>query len=930
MVNFLEKIISVLPSSQKTAIRSLIAAKVAAGELGSIRARQEESTLIYNRVKSKLNSVLLSPRYAKAGEKIDSEAHNMNMEEAFIDLNSLYASINNIYLKSKDQSTTLGNDYQKSRATIEKLINDVRVYSLRKQYPQFNEIKLIDFNSSTNSNKKAPSAVVTSDVRLLQLKPLVTTRAHLTNRTARNTKIYTKTYSQGLKGELSASFPPENMVDQKPDTFWGTIVLADAPVSQIYQKNTNTESEFQIAVEGPVVEVYFKFSHIEKINTIKILPFSEFPIKIIDVAYKPSASSQIFIPIKDFTEISTLDWEELNFSPVLANEVKITITQENYKKVSYLLPKSVVVNTDIFQRILKLRASKVIGNSIFDSDFSLYLLSTINSYDSAIESLQKLYSEYDIDLTTQPNIEFYDDVTSLIQMAYGELAPSQAKEIAQSRLSTEVNQQPGNTVVNITKYEYLLGLREVEINYQLYYPTSYYESEKFVPQATVSELQIEVDEVHTEIETTWQSDYRKTSTEWEVDIGDGRKIPIHPVNITDSVDGIPAVKDEVISFDKKTNVAYTRLGGYYGTPYRLKKNGDVITADNYSSIRITGSIPKIEVTLTGDYFDVNSVYTVDYAVDPSSYNLDILNRFNSEYINSPEVFNEVGTDNEIELSKFPFINYEIINLTNYFQKTDKADYSFITPQADAFSGQLKILPTILDSVGNVVQEGSLTGLLVTGEWGTQSGVVAPTLSGNPDLSLSYFGEIKGVEFGYFLKVMDSRLFSQIDYFYNEEQFVLKSPIVVTEDQVKRWDSLATGAVLAGQLQSPVTGLLTSDYTIGVGVKSDNNIYALTDITYNPIKITVAGKDAKNITNYYTLIHPAFSVGSNTDSDIQYIQAGKKVYFNQDISGKEIRVYYNWLTEYIKILGTLKFNGPINPNLTPKVNQIRVFSNNLVL
>jgi hypothetical protein len=930
MVNFLDKIISVLPDSQKVAIKSLIAAKVAVGELASIRSRQDESNLIYNRVKSKLNNVLLSPRYAEPGEKINSDDHNQNMEEVFIDLNSLYQSINRLFTNTKDQTVTLDNDYQKSRATIEKLINDVRVYSLRKQNPQFNEIKLIDFNSSNNSSKKAPSAVVTPDVRLLQLKPLITTRTHLTNRSARNTKIYTKTYSQGLKGELSASFPPENMVDQKPDSFWGTIVLADAPVSQIYSKNTNTGSSFQVSADGPVVEVYFKFSHTEKINTIKILPFSEFPVKILDVSYRPSSSSQIFFPIKDFTPSTTLDWEEINFSPVLANEVRITITQENYKKVSYLLPKSTVVNTDIFQRILKLRASKVIGNSIFDSDFSLYLLSTINSYDAAIDSLQKLYSDFNVDLTTQPNLEFYDDVTSLIQMAYKELAPSQARQVTDSALSAQANQQPGDTTVNITKYEYLLGLREVEINYQFYYPTSYYESEKYVPQATVSELQIEVDEKHTEIETPWQSDFRKTSTEWEVDIGDGRKIPIHPKNIVDNIDGIPAVKDENISFNFNNNIAYTRLGGYYGTPYRLKKNGDAIPSDAYSSERITGSIPKIQITLTGEYFDTSSIYTVDYAVDPSSYSLDILNRFSSEPISSPEIFSEVGTDNDIEVSKFPFINYEVINLTGFFQKTDESEWDFITPQANLVSGQLVILPTIIDSVGNVVQDGSITGTLVSGQWGTASGSTPPDLTGSGDIDLSYFGEVRGVEFGYFLKVMDSSVYAQVETFSDADTFILKAPITVTEEQVQRWDSVATGAVFAGTLTSPVTGQLTADYAIGVGVKSDDNVYAITDLTYNPLRVVVAGKDAKNITNYATLIHPAFTVGSNNDNDMEYIQAGKKIYFNQDPSGREIRVYYNWLTEYIQILGTLKFNGPVNPNLTPKVNQIRIFSNNLVI
>lgn len=931
MVNFLEKIISVLPRAQKIAIKSLIAAKVAIGELTSIRSRQSESTILYNRIKAKINNILLSPRYAVKDEKISSLDHNMNMEEVFLDLNALYSNIKNLDSTDKNQAVVLNDGYQKSRAIIEKLINDVRVYSLRKQNPQFNEIRLIDFNSATNKGKKEPQALVSANTRLLQLKPYHTSRTHLINRSSRTTKIYTKTYSQGLKGELSASFPPENMVDQKPETFWGTIVLSDAPVSQIYQKNTLTGNQYQVAIDGPVVEIYFKFSHVEKINTIKILPFSEYPVKILDVAYRPSNSSQIFLPIKGFESITTLDWEELNFSPVLATEVKITIAQENYKKLSYLLPKSIVANTDIFLRILKIRASKILGNSILDSDFSLYLLSTINTYELALESLERLYVDSGVDSTVQPNIEFYDDISELITRTYQELAPTQIQELVASATSAEVNQQPGNTTVNIHKYEYLLGMREVEINYQLYYPTSYYESEDYLPQATVSEIQLEVDEAHVEINTSWQSDYRKTSTEWDLDIGDGRMIPIHPINHVDINDGIPVVKDELFFFDINTKKGYTRLGGYYGTPYRVKKNGDVIPPDEFNSVRITGSIPKIEVTLTGEYFDINSIYTIDYAVDPSSYNIDILHKFTSEPINSPEIFSEVGTDNDIILSKFPFIDYSVINLTGFFKKNiDISSWIFNAAQPNISSGQVIVTPRIVDTVGNPTQTGHITGEAITGQWGPQSGNGANALSGNTALNLTYFGEFRGVQFGYFLKIMDSSVYAELESFSDEKTFLLKSPIVVTEEQVQRWDSLATGLVFNGSLESPVTGNLHVNYTIGIGVKSDDRVYSISDITYNPIRVLVAGKEAKNITDYEALRHPAFSIGSQSDTDVEYIQAGKKIYFNQNLTGREIRVYYNWLTEYIKIIGRLRFNSQINPNLTPRVNQIRIFSNNLVI
>ena len=232
MVNFLDKIISVLPDYQKIAIKSLIAAKVSAGELLSNRAKEQEANIIFNRIKSNLRKPCLNPSYAIKDSKISSEMINKNMEEIFLDLSALYNSIDSFAKDITNQNITLNSDYYKSKAAIEKLINDVKVYALKRKRPEFNEVKLIDFNSSSNQSKKQPVAVVSPEVRVLELKPLITNRVHLLNRTTRNTKIYTKTYSPGLKGDLSSLFPLENMVDQKAETFWATSILEDAPIFQ--------------------------------------------------------------------------------------------------------------------------------------------------------------------------------------------------------------------------------------------------------------------------------------------------------------------------------------------------------------------------------------------------------------------------------------------------------------------------------------------------------------------------------------------------------------------------------------------------------------------------------------------------------------------------------------------------------------------------
>lgn len=927
MSNFLDKIISVLPETQKIAIKALIAARAKAGELLSNRSKQEEAQTIYNRIKTKLNKVLLNPKYVNPDDKISSTDINENMQDIYLDLNALYTSIDSISRTTSQQLVTLNSDYEKSKAAILKLLNDARIFALRKLHPEFNEVKLIDFNTSTNLSKKSPVASISPTSRTLQLKPLLTNRVQLTNRTERNTKIYTKTYSPGLKGDLTSSFPPENIVDQHPETFWATVILADSPISQLYEKNSGSDGNYQLSVDGPVVEVYFKFSHIEKINTIKILPFAEFPIKIIDVSYRSSANYKVLNSVKDFEQVSTLDWVELNFDPVLASEVRITIAQENYKKSSYLLPRSVIINTDIFQQILKLRTQKALGSSVFDSDFSLSQLRSLTTYDSAIQALQELYATNNLDITLQPAIDYYNDFNLLLKLLYTDISPETIKYL----MDAENRQQPSDSdLVNETKYEYLLGLREVEISYQLYYPTSIYESDKYVPQATVSQIEIDVDEVHTEFQTSWQDNYKKTSVEWTVDLGQGRLIPIHPKNLIDSNDQIPAVLDERLFFDLTTNKAYTRLGSYYASPYRVKKNGDLIPPEAYYTQRITGAIPKIEVSLSGTWFDVNSTYSIDYAVDPSSYSLSILDTFTSEPLVSPDLFTSVGPDNQINLSKFPFINYEIINSTGLFTNDDSNTWVFQTPQVDIASGHAFFYPTIVDSVGNVLQTGSITGYIVTGHWGDRSGEAISTLAGNPNLSLSYFSEINGIDFGYFIKIMDDSNYTEILSFGSNNSFILDKPIIVSEEQCQTWDTNSPGNVLSGQITSPVTGYLRTEYVIGVGVKSDDEIYTISNTSYTPLTVLVGGSEAQNITNYQTLQHPAFSIANNKDRDYQYIHAGNTLYFNQKITDKEIRVEYNWITDYLKIIGLLRFNGVVNPELTPRVNEIKIFTNNLVI
>lgn len=928
MTRLLDKIIDVLPASQKDAVRSLLERKKKTGEITSLRSAEQEAKRISNSISGKLGQKLLDPNFAVPSTKISSSLHNENMENIYLDINALYEQINSLSRSELLFNVALNSEYLKSKSAIQKLILDATTFSLRKKYTDFNEVKLIDFNNSKNTSTKIPPAEVNVKTRLLELRPISVERYQLPNRTTRLTNIYTKTYSPGIKGNLSSVFPPELVADQKPETFWAEVILNDVPIKQVYELTSESQDTSQVEVKGPISELYFKFSHSEKINTIRILPFSEFPVKIIDVAYRTSNSSSFFRTIKDFKQVETLDWIELNFVPVFANEIRITLTQENYKTVTYTLPKKAVVNTDIFQNIIDIKKQDLFNPKIFDSDEYISLINSVSSFESAIDLLQEISSKgqdsYVKDMADQylsALITYLTDIYSNIDEDIGSYFVTKF---------TENNVE--NELIEINKYEYIYGVREVELLYNVYSPTAYYSSQKYDTQATVSQVVIEVEEEHISKKTQWQDDYRSTSTEWEVEIGRNKRLPIHPRNIIDEVDGIPAVKDERLFFDRSSNVGFTRLGSYYSTPYMLKKEGERVPLEFYNAVRTSGSIPRLKITLTGEWFDPNGVYTVDYAVSPVSYNLDILENFKSSFLESPEKFKELGSDNDLDLSKYPFVNYEVVN-TSMFQKvTGEAVWNFVPDQDNMESGQVRVTPTVRDAFGNILQTGNITGYSTSGQWGLRNGQPSINFGTHPDLSLSYFGNFSGINFGYFMQIMNSLNYAELKEFSpGINGFILKDPFEVTLDQVNQWEILSSGVAFDGDINGTnISGDLIVDYSLGIGVKTDDEIFTLANTTYEPLEVKVGSIKAKNITNYETLVHPAFNISTRRDNEYQYIHAGKKLYFNQSINGQEISVNYRWISEYLKINSALRCNKSINPDLTPKVNKIIILSNNIVI
>ena len=936
-MRLLEQIISSLPEAQRLAIQSLLQSKRKSGYLRSLRQREEEAQRLAASLRGKLGKQIFDPKYPSPGDMISSEKHNTNLEGVYLDLNALYTHIEQLAKQGRHGSVTLASEYSKSRAAVEKLITDVKSFSLRKKFPEFNEVKVLDFNSSRNLSTARGAAEVNPQTRLLELMPLVSTRAELLNRGSRSTRVYTRTISPGIRGALQRNFPPELMIDKRPETFWGTLILSDSYIDQVYNQVTSGGLATSTAVRGPVVEVYLRFSHAEKINVLKLLPFAEYPLRLLDISYRSTASTQVFTAIENFEEVSTLDWVEINFTPIFAHEIRVTIAQENPRKVLYHLPKKIVSNTDLLYEIIRIRAENLVGAAVINADIHRDLLSLIDSYTSALDAVEDLLNLAHIDLAFTPDIEYTEDFITIINHVLKDIDSDSKVNIINSYLD-EPEEGPGEEIIEVKKYEYILGIAELEAGYVLYAPTSPYESESLGVQATVSEIQLEVDERHIQTETAWESGMQFSSTEWSIDIGGGRVLPIHPRNVVDDqfTAPLPAVKDERLLFDRNNRVAFTRLGSRFANLTRLKKDGQVIPTTDYAVERQIASIPNLKVTLSGQWFDENGVYTTDYVVDKDSYDIQILEQFNSRVLDSPEIFTEFNTDNDIILGKYPYIDYEVINRTGVFDKDlDTATWKWRAPQADKTTGQFLCYPTIIDAQGAQLTTGSYLGATVTGTYGTQSGLGPLLLFGNSGLASGFFAT---PEFGYYIALSDLSTAWEISGFSetrshfqgNLDGFTGLSFIdipVLTKSEI---EGLPSGAFSGDLGSTPATGFIVVDYTLGVGLKTDDQVFSFANPEYTPVIIKVGNTLATNITDYEALEHPAFSISSLSDNNYEYIHAGNRIYFSQSNKGQDVSVSYRWITEYVKVLGTLRCNKALNPDITPKVNEIRVLTNNLVI
>lgn len=906
-MNLLGKIANLIGAGHRDSVKAILSTLKKRGELKNPRDIETEAKALIKLVRD--NQQVFKPRQAEPLAKISSADHNHNMKSVFMDLNAIYKQTEYVGGVQEKQKATVIDEFVKARAAVLKLINDARVYSLRNRHPEYDDIKLVNFNISANKSTSVPTALVDADSRLLKLPMIANRRAHLPIRNSRTTRITAETFG-GQTGQLGKQFNPYRAVDTKAETFWAEVIYSDVAVQTQYQRwGPNQSGEMVEFINGPYTVLTLSYNAAEPINQVKLFPFSNHPVKIIEVTYKPNASSKIRYQVQGFRVEESLDWIEYNFETVMATDIQVVLAQENYRTLNIKVPKSVLYATDLLLRVQEDRYKEIqetpdLLNIGIEGNYSIY--------NDALKDLSELMNSKD--LLKSPTTEI--DLAGKIIMSIGEsmaVFNPELKDLLEdvSSYTSTLPKDLGSEIEKISKYEYVIGAREIETNYVVYSPVGYYESERFEPKATIVNVELEVDERHPLFRTQY-GDIQKTSTEWEIEFAPDRRLPIYPSNLEDN--GFLRVSGERLFIDPYTNFGYTRFPAAMSFA-SIRANDDLLIAGtDYTVVWDTTYEGRLQINISSSAFDTNRIYTIDYYAHPSSMSIDVLSKFTDKAIAVPDVFKGTTNNNSINLTTFPFVNFKIINSDDFVFSDNYNGYQYVAPSGAYTTGLIKIYPEWVNHNGELLTGivGSTSGVAVSG-YSIDWGVLSPSYLEDPygyQLSIpAVNGAVYTIE-----EIVNSGLItlSEIPRLY--------TGLVGNEIALTNFSGNFTGTPPSGYIQVP--------YSIDIVYIAGDITYSTNSAVYEPLVVTVGGKKAKNITSYQSSEQPAFNVSQTIDGEYEFIHDGRTLYFNQSTSA-EIRAMYRWMTQYVKVNAVLRANKPISPTVTPQVNEYRLLINTMV-
>lgn len=747
------------------------------------------------------------------GSEIDALFINDTQNALFVEIHALYEMLKTVQGRMRAGNSVIDSEYMKALAGFKRLRADIKQYELVKDNPGFDAAFWIDFKFEGNSYSGSLPAEIDESFGRLRLARQV----------AYDVTLPGYEYSPSVSIEMLtpgsmvnvADSPPGNAIDPDPKSYWAVKIYTDQPIkSYSIELPRKKLPECKLGAletyeaQGAVVSLTLNLPKAQFVNSIEIKPFGKFPVKVIDISIAASDDEPFRqIPVFDITEATqNRSPIVLDFEVLPAKKIKILVEQSNYEFLFAELATEAITHNQAFDAYLTDESHELLQPYDFLDSEELQILDDPKKrlFFMAIKELALALSKKAFSDASET-----DNRTSRqLNEIYAELIGAHGTDAVKTLASA--TRRPA--ISKIGKISYMLGISDLRVRYNSYAPEGEWRSKRFQNAQHISRIRLITDEDHPILYDEDNLEYRGTVAQWDIDVGQDKRIPVVPYNYRNSDDEayIPA---EILPFGKNTLSVQTRFPIDTTKAYRIRMNGKKMRE---VLVYRQGSISRVNIV--SSVYNPDAVYTISYHPLPNAgtsvFDVSARDYLDSRPLEEPEVFMQTDSDNAVSLSTYPYIEPEIVNDLKNFHRPNPMDGKW----------------------------------LYTGKQGT---VLA--LNGLDVIQVSFASTQDG---SYELLSIDG----------------------------KPWGR---------------------DGTV------DN-------IVYEPIKVTVGGDKAYNVTNYINGRHPAMVTQAEGSKKYQYVHRGNLLIFNGPIRDLEIKVDYNWLVKYTRLVGKLYCGRSFSYDVTPKI------------
>jgi len=645
---YIKAYLSAIPSGQRDAIQSILDKQRDTGEIST--SEEYEQALqallaLLQAAKDFAPGFKPEPVDERRPTRISSRLLNDSFTAMCADLGGLYEHLNRLDRTITVHANLRRSDWTRIRDAINKTTEDLACHRYLKLTDDWQDVKYVDFWNNRVGEPTNRAAAIDPETKRLTLG--VKEARHIERYrgpTQTRAEVYdiSVTEAEGSSSDLK----PENALDANDRTFWAHLLLTDSKVTTTWDG---------VDYPGALVGYTVLFSNAEFVNYVSFLPFSNFPLQLVDLQYRDGST---WATVPGFVAPDAgLDWAEVRFQRVQANALRFVFYQENFTQNKYLVPKQVFSLAKLWDQVV----DDELLRGVDEEDITGHQQTQIETnprFRAYLTALKDTEDRLDQTGIVRGVLEDHENVGRALDSVTQVIADTREddglvlKNVVQR--DTDAPQETDSDLLSFEKVEYLFGLRNIRIRDNNYLPIGVYHSPKFVQRAVPYQVALDTTASHVSLSGADGGSYRDSSIEYEMEFSPDRRHAILPYGSTQVTSELVAVHSDTLT----GTLRFTPNGAV-----ALRASGKLLTNGvDYSVVGTTVSI------LQG--FSPNYRYTATYTPAANQDIIDLETLYDSAPLVEPDRFAGTDAHGMVDLTYYPYVSYEIVNSDNAWSKVD--------------------------------------------------------------------------------------------------------------------------------------------------------------------------------------------------------------------------------------------------------------------